>query len=162
MTDSEEFSGRLEAAEFVELRPRVAGVIERIHFEDGALVDKGQLLFSTPLFYVHAVMQAVSRIDLPLGHAERAVYVVSGSLEFGAVIHRLGQMLVFAPGSRPSLRALEASTVMLLGGEPLGERHIWWNFVSSRKDRIEQAKADWQAGRIALPPNDRDEFIPLP
>ncbi len=45
---------------------------------------------------------------------------------------------------------------------PLGKRYIWWNFVSSRKDRIEQTKADWQAGRIALPPNDRDEFIPLP
>jgi redox-sensitive bicupin YhaK (pirin superfamily) len=116
----------------------------------------------SPLFYVHAVMRAGSRIDLPLGHAERAVYVVSGSLEFGAIIHRPGQMLVFAPGSRPSLRAIETSTVMLLGGEPLGERHIWWNFVSSRKDRIEQAKADWQAGRIALPPNDRSEFIPLP
>ena len=116
----------------------------------------------SPLFYVHAAMQAGSRIDLPVGHAERALYIVSGSLEFGAIACQRGRMLVFAPGSRPSLRALEASTVMLLGGEPLGERHIWWNFVSSRKDRIEQAKADWQAGRIALPPNDRSEFIPLP
>ena len=52
--------------------------------------------------------------------------------------------------------------LMLLGGEPLGERHIWWNFVSSRKERIEQAKADWKAGRIRLPPNDDREFIPLP
>jgi hypothetical protein len=51
---------------------------------------------------------------------------------------------------------------MLLGGEPLGPRHIWWNFVSSRKERIEQAKADWRAGRIELPPHDRAEFIPLP
>ncbi len=51
---------------------------------------------------------------------------------------------------------------MLLGGEPLGERFIWWNFVSSRKERIERAKADWQAGRIMLPPNDNQEFIPLP
>lgn len=51
---------------------------------------------------------------------------------------------------------------MLLGGEPLGPRHIWWNFVSSRKERIEQAKADWMAGRIALPANDDREFVPLP
>ena len=62
----------------------------------------------------------------------------------------------------PSLRALEPTTVMLLGGEPLGTRHIWWNFVSSRKERIEQAKADWQAGRFKLPAHDDKEFIPLP
>jgi Pirin C-terminal cupin domain len=52
--------------------------------------------------------------------------------------------------------------VMMFGGEPLGPRHIWWNFVSSRKERIEQAKADWKAGRIALPQHDNQEFIPLP
>ena len=116
----------------------------------------------SPLFYVHVAMQAGSRIGLPSGYPERAVYVVSGSVEFGAVVYPPGKMLVFTAGSEPSLRALEASTVMLLGGEPLGERHIWWNFVSSRKDRIEQAKADWQAGRIALPPNDSSDFIPVP
>jgi redox-sensitive bicupin YhaK (pirin superfamily) len=71
-------------------------------------------------------------------------------------------MLVFTAGAAPTLRALEASRVMLLGGEPLGPRHIWWNFVSSRPERIEQAKADWLAGRIALPTLDHDEFIPLP
>jgi redox-sensitive bicupin YhaK (pirin superfamily) len=116
----------------------------------------------SPLFYAHAVLRAGSHIELPLDHTERAIYIVSGSLEFGSLACARGRMLVFAPGSRPSLRALEPSTLMLLGGEPLGERHIWWNFVSSRKERIEQAKADWQAGRIALPPNDRDEFIALP
>jgi redox-sensitive bicupin YhaK (pirin superfamily) len=71
-------------------------------------------------------------------------------------------MLIFAAGTAPTLRALEASRLMLLGGEPLGERHIWWNFVSSRRDRIEQAKADWRAGRIPLPPLDNAESIPLP
>ncbi len=60
------------------------------------------------------------------------------------------------------LLANEPATLMLLGGEPLGERFIWWNFVSSRKERIEQAKADWKAGRIALPPTDNTEFVPLP
>ena len=116
----------------------------------------------SPLFYLHAVMPGGSRIGLPDGHRERAAYVVSGSVEFNGSSYRPGQMLVFAAGGQPSLRAVEDSTLMLLGGEPLGERHIWWNFVSSRKDRIEQAKADWKAGRIALPPNDRSEFIPLP
>jgi redox-sensitive bicupin YhaK (pirin superfamily) len=117
---------------------------------------------ASPLFYVHAALQAGARIELPEGYPERAVYVVSGSLEVGAAAYAPGRLLVFSAGSQPSLRGIEASTVMLLGGEPLGTRHIWWNFVASRKDRIEQAKADWQAGRIALPPNDRDEFIPLP
>ncbi len=65
-------------------------------------------------------------------------------------------------GFDPILIAKEPTTLMLLGGEPLGERFIWWNFVSSRKDRIEQAKADWKAGRIQLPPTDNHEFIPLP
>ena len=71
-------------------------------------------------------------------------------------------MLVFGPGETITFGAVEASTVMLLGGEPVGQRHLWWNFVSSSKDRIEQAKADWVAGRIPLPQNDHDEFIPLP
>ena len=58
--------------------------------------------------------------------------------------------------------AREKTTLMWLGGEPLGERYIWWNFVSSRKERIEQAKADWKEGRILLPPTDNVEFVPLP
>jgi redox-sensitive bicupin YhaK (pirin superfamily) len=116
----------------------------------------------SPLFYIHAQMSDGSRMGLPDGHVERAAYVVSGGLEFEGSVFRPGQMLVFAAGSAPSLRALAPSTVMLLGGESLGLRHIWWNFVSSRLERIERAKADWKAGRIALPPNDRNEFIALP
>jgi hypothetical protein len=73
-----------------------------------------------------------------------------------------GQMLVFNSTAEPVLLAKEKTTLMLLGGEPLGERFIWWNFVSSRKERIEQAKEDWKQGRIILPPNDNHEFIPLP
>lgn len=71
-------------------------------------------------------------------------------------------MLVFSKGVDPLIVALEETTLMLLGGEPIGERFIWWNFVSSRKERIEQAKEDWKQGRIILPPNDNKEFIPLP
>jgi hypothetical protein len=71
-------------------------------------------------------------------------------------------MLVFSRGVDPMIKAKEQAVLMLLGGEPLGQRHIWWNFVSSRKERIEQAKADWKEGRIILPPNDNHEFIPLP
>jgi hypothetical protein len=71
-------------------------------------------------------------------------------------------MLVFTKGVDPVLIAKEKSTLMLLGGAPLGPRFIWWNFVSSRKERIEQVKSDWKEGRILLPPADNLEFIPLP
>jgi redox-sensitive bicupin YhaK (pirin superfamily) len=72
-----------------------------------------------------------------------------------------GEMLVFTGSGGDTVRASEPAVLMLLGGEPLGERHLWWNFVSSRKERIEQAKADWLAGRFAMPPGE-EEFIPLP
>ena len=71
-------------------------------------------------------------------------------------------MLVFSKGTDPVIVAKENTTFMLLGGEQLGERFIWWNFVSSRKERIDQAKADWKEGRILLPPTDNVEFVPLP
>ncbi len=71
-------------------------------------------------------------------------------------------MLIFTKGVDPMITAKEQATLMLLGGEPLGNRFIWWNFVSSRKERIEQAKHDWKEGRILLPPSDNHEFIPLP
>jgi redox-sensitive bicupin YhaK (pirin superfamily) len=116
----------------------------------------------SPLFYVHAELQPQAQMSLPAEYAERAVYVARGSIEVNGNHYQSGQMLSFAAGAAPTLRALEASRLMLLGGEPLGERHIWWNFVSSRRDRIEQAKADWQAGRIPLPALDNAEFIPLP
>lgn len=116
----------------------------------------------SPLFYLHVTLQPGTAVTLPRGYTERAAYLVSGQVEADGQAYDAGRMLVFGSAENPTLRALEASTVMLLGGEPVGERHIWWNFVSSRKARIEQAKADWRAGRIALPPNDDVEFIPLP
>lgn len=116
----------------------------------------------SPLFYVHAVLQPNARLCLPRGHAERAAYVAKGKIEVDGHSYAAGQMLVFTRAADSTIVAQEASTVMLLGGEPLGDRFIWWNFVSSRKERIEQAKADWKAGRIPLPPNDNAEFIPLP
>ena len=116
----------------------------------------------SPLFYLHVELQAGATFGLPTEHPERAIYVVKGSLEFSGHKYTAGQMLVFNKGVDPILLALEKTTLMMLGGEPVGERFIWWNFVSSRKERIEQAKADWKAGRIILPPNDNQEFVPLP
>lgn len=116
----------------------------------------------SPLFYAHVVLQAGARFGLPLGYPERGAYVAKGTVEISGNRYSEGQLIVFTSGIDPIITALESATLMLLGGEPLGERFIWWNFVSSRKERIEQAKADWQAGRITLPPNDNQEFVPLP
>lgn len=117
---------------------------------------------NSPLFYIHAVLEKDTRFSLPREHSERGLYIVKGCIELQGLRYPEGQMLVFAPGDDPLLVAKEHSTVMLLGGEPLGDRYIWWNFVSSRKERIDQAKADWKEGRILLPPTDNQEFIPLP
>jgi redox-sensitive bicupin YhaK (pirin superfamily) len=115
----------------------------------------------SPLFYLHAEMEPGASLSLPGGHGERAAYIVRGSIEHDGRAYEAGAMLVFDPGDA-RLRAREPATVMLLGGEPVGPRHIWWNFVSSRQERIEQAKADWKAGRFKLPAHDDKEFIPLP
>jgi len=116
----------------------------------------------SPLFYLHVMLQAGATFGLPKEHSERGFYIVKGSIEISGTPYHEGQMLVFTTGADPLIHAKENTTLMLLGGEPLGERFIWWNFVSSRKERIEQAKEDWKQGRIILPPNDNKEFIPLP
>ncbi len=118
------------------------------------------------MFYADASLKSGAVISIPTEYEERAVYIVEGSISllpddksFGE-----GQLLVLKPGAAVSLRAHEsgAARLMLLGGEPMnGPRHIWWNFVSSSKERIEQAKEDWKAGRFAPIP-DETEFIPLP
>jgi hypothetical protein len=116
----------------------------------------------SPMFYLHWELQPGAKAQLPATYPERAAYVARGKIEVDGRTYESGQMLVFAPGEPVLLTGVEPATVMLLGGEPLGERHIYWNFVSSSRERIEQAKADWKAGRFTLPPNDHDEFIPLP
>jgi len=117
---------------------------------------------NSPLFYLHVVLQPGATFALPKEHSERGFYIVAGSVELSGISYGSGKMLVFSKGDEPLIVAKEHTTLMLLGGEPLGERFIWWNFVSSRKERIEQAKEDWKQGRIVLPPNDNKEFIPLP
>ena len=114
------------------------------------------------MFYLHWQMARDARAELPVGYAERAVYVATGSVEIDRQVLGAGEMAVVAAGEGIVVRAREPSIVMALGGEPVGERFIEWNFVSSSKERIEQAKADWRAGRMKLPDLDRDEFIPLP
>lgn len=117
----------------------------------------------SPLFYVDAVMPAGSELALPDDHEERAVYVVEGALRCGAEQAEAGRMLVFTQEAKVVLRAERAARIVLLGGAPLdGKRYIDWNFVSSSKERIEQARRDWREGRFPKVPGDDVDFIPLP
>jgi hypothetical protein len=116
----------------------------------------------SPTLYVAATLEAGATLALPDEHPERAVYLVEGELGAGARQLVPGAMAVFHPGDA-AVRALRPSRFVLIGGAPLdGERHIWWNFVSSSSERIERAKADWRAGRFGVVPGDDKEFIPLP
>lgn len=123
---------------------------------------KNDVKTHSDLFYLHVVLQQGATFGLPKDHLERGFYIAKGSVEVAGVTYPAGQMLVFTRGMDPIIRAKEDSTLMLLGGEPLGERFVWWNFVSSRRERIEQAKEDWRQGRFVLPPTDNEVFTPLP
>jgi redox-sensitive bicupin YhaK (pirin superfamily) len=117
----------------------------------------------SPTLYVAAKIDAGATLSVADEHTERAAYVVEGSLLCDGQEHSVGTMLIFRTGVAVKLTARRAARVMLLGGAPLdGPRHIYWNFVSSSKDRIELAKQDWKAGRFPKIPGDDQEFIPLP
>jgi len=116
----------------------------------------------SPLFYVHWELQAGATVQMPIAYRERALYVASGRIEVAGRIHAAGQMLVFEPGADAIVTAVSATTLMGLGGEPVGPRFIEWNFVASSRERIEAAKSDWRAGKFKLPDRDNQEFIPLP
>ena len=117
----------------------------------------------SPMFYLHLEMTAGAQIDVPVEHAERAAFVVEGSVEVDGQTFGSGNMIVFREAVPVEISAKADSRVMLLGGATLqGKRHIWWNFVSSSEERLEQAKSDWKAGRFPKVPGDAEEFIPLP
>jgi redox-sensitive bicupin YhaK (pirin superfamily) len=117
----------------------------------------------SPLFYVDAILSAGGVLELPSEHAERAAYVVEGTLRCGGEDVDAGRMVVFAQGASVVLGAGQPCRAVLLGGAPLdGPRYIDWNFVASSKERFEQAKRDWKDGRFPKVPGDEVEFIPLP
>lgn len=119
-------------------------------------------LFS-PMFYVDARFERDAALRVPGEYPERALYVVDGAVWCDGKVYREGAMLVFHEGAQAEVTAPEPARVMLLGGAPVdGPRHMWWNFVSSSEERLEQAKRDWKEGRFAAVPGDEQEFIPLP
>ncbi len=123
----------------------------------------------TDMFYADAIIDAGASLPMPENHEDRGLYVTQGSVEVAGDVFDAGQMMVFRPGDAITIKAGPAGArLMLLGGETLnGPRYIWWNFVASSQEKIDAAKeawaaGDWEHGRFQLPPDDRDEFIPLP
>ena len=116
----------------------------------------------TPQFYLDLQLDAGASFPLPADHEERGAYVVTGRIESDE--REIGErhLAFFAPAGTPTIRASEPSRVMLLGGARITPPHMWWNFVSTRLERIEQATRDWANGRFVLPPDDNAEWIPLP
>jgi redox-sensitive bicupin YhaK (pirin superfamily) len=114
-------------------------------------------------FYAEVLLDAGSSVPLDADHEERAIYVTEGEVDIAGDTFAAPQLLIFRPGDRITVKALKPARLMLLGGAALeGPRYIWWNFVSSRKERIEQAKQEWKTGKFAIVPGDEKEFIPLP
>lgn len=113
--------------------------------------------------FADATLAAGATIPFDASTEERALYVVSGAIDIAGDQFTAGRLLIFRPGDAITVTALNDAHVVLLGGATMdGPRHIWWNFVSSRQERIEQAKADWKAARFDTVPGDNSEFIPLP
>ncbi len=113
--------------------------------------------------YADVALDAGATIPLDAGYEERAIYTLSGDIEIAGDPFRPGQLLVFKPGDALSVTARTDARFQLLGGEPMdGERYVWWNFVSSSKERIEQAKEEWRRGRFDIVPGDEADYIPLP
>jgi len=116
----------------------------------------------SPLFYLHVTLDRGARIALPREYEERAIFLVSGGVEVDDRAIAPTQLVVFSADADAVVQATTSTVLMLLGGAPIGERFIEWNFVSSSRERIAQAKADWSAGRMKLPDLDNREFVPLP
>lgn len=116
----------------------------------------------SPTLYADVTLAPGAALPFPAAHAERAIYVLDGEIEVAGDVFSAHRLLILRPGDVVTIRSDRGARMLLLGGEPLdGPRHIWWNFVSSRPERIESAKADWAAGRFEAVPGEA-EFIPLP
>jgi len=144
--------------------PRIEGEGKRVRVIMGELYgQRAPVDFPHPVFYGEAVLAPGAVLPLDPQHEERGIYITSGDIDIAGERFDAGRLLTFRPGDRISVLALSHARLMLLGGAPMdGPRHIWWNFVSSSKDRIEAAKADWTQRKFALVPGDEKEFIPLP
>ncbi len=143
--------------------PTVSGEGKQVRMLLGSLfgVRSAVRTFSETL-YADVTLEIGAVLPVPAEHEERALYLVGGTVEIAGEAFAPGRLLVLRPAAEITVTALSAARLMLLGGTSMdGPRHIWWNFVSSSAERIEQAKADWQGGRFPIVPGE-SEFIPLP
>ena len=121
------------------------------------------LATTSETLFADVALEPGATMPLDTDYEERAIYVSSGEIDIAGDSFASGRLLIFRPGDRITVRANEASRIAVIGGAPLdGRRYVWWNFVSSRKERIEQAKEEWKQGRFGTVPGDEIEFIPLP
>jgi redox-sensitive bicupin YhaK (pirin superfamily) len=144
------------------------GVSVRLILGDAYGASAPAKMFSET-FYADVKLDPGSRLPLPNEHEDRGIYIVQGSILIAGQHYEASQMMVFRPGDAITVAAgPQGARLMILGGATFnGPRYIWWNFVASSRERIEEAKADWRAGnwgsgRFDLPADDRDEYIPLP
>ncbi len=146
-----------------EALPKLEGDGKTVRIIAGSMFGKtSPVKTHSPLFYCEVTARAAASVNLETGYQERALYLLEGEVEIAGQLFNPGRLLVFSAGDEIAVKTLSRVRLLLLGGEPLdGPRHVWWNFVSSSRERIEQAKADWKSGRFTGVPGD-DEFIPLP
>jgi len=146
-----------------ELLPRIEGEGKTIRVIAGSLFGKASPVKTlSELFYADAVLNSGASLLLDNDYHERGIYLLEGDVDIHGQRFEPGRLLVFSSGDTITIKAISAARFVVFGGEPLDSpRHVWWNFVSSSRERIEQAKADWKSGRFARVPGDA-EFIPLP
>jgi redox-sensitive bicupin YhaK (pirin superfamily) len=111
---------------------------------------------------MHWSLEPEGTAPLPREHQQRAVHVISGSCRLDSRELHAGDTAIVTPNVEATVHGVEACEFVTLGGRPIGRRYLWWNFVSSSLDRLETAKRDWESGDMSLPPDDRDDLIPLP
>ena len=147
---------------------RDQGITARLILGD-AYGERAPATMHSETFYLDVTLQARARFPLPDNHEDRGLYITEGSVSIAGQDYQAGQMMVFRPGDRITVQAGDqGARLMALGGATLnGPRHIWWNFVASSRERIEEAKREWREARwgqglFDLPPGDRDDHIPLP
>lgn len=144
--------------------PRITGDGKRVRLimgeAFGAHSNDG---FPHPSLFAEAVVAPGAILPLDADYEERAIYIISGRIDIAGDEFASGRLLVFHPGDRISILAIDQTRLMIFGGEPMdGPRNVWWNFVSSSKERIEQAKQEWRSGKFDTVPGDAEDFIPLP
>ena len=124
---------------------------------------RSPLQAASETLYADCSLERGGRFQIEASHEERALYILSGALSVEGMEHGDSTLLILRSGVPVEVQATESARFMVFGGEPMeGPRYIWWNFVSSRLERIEQAKEEWRQGRFDTVPGDEEDFIPLP